>query len=298
MNPVPSICGNRIAMLFFCFAFCSPSFVQAQCIDTTASPTSSADVSFAGSDYSFSNPVNTLLNDGYDALAGSILQLTNKQTDYLQVKGFGFNIPTAASICGIEVTVVRKADNVLLNLATVTDYNVRVMKGGSPVGTNLADGTTQWSATNETVTYGGNGQLWGASWSPTEINSGNFGFSLSAEIHGTVALFPAARINYISMTVYYLDPTVLSEKPVPVHHNTPHAADSTTLKCYPNPATTFIEATGVIPGERVVLTDIYGKRVFQSAPALTNTIKIDVAHLQSGMYVISAGSRKIKIMKN
>lgn len=298
MNPVPTIRGNRIAMLFFCFAFCTTSFVQAQCIDTAASPTTSADVSFAGSDYSFGSPVNTLLNDGADAIAASILQISDKQTDYLQVKGFGFNIPTAASICGIKVTVVRKADNVLLNLATVTDYNVRVMKSGSPAGNNLADGITQWSSTNETVTYGGNGQLWGVSWTPTDVNSSNFGFSLSAEIHGTVALFPAARINYISMTVYYLDPTLLSEKPIPAHHNYNHTADNTTLKCYPNPATTIIQATGVIPGERVVLTDMYGKQVFQSAPALTNTMKIDMAHFQTGMYVISAGSRRIKIMKN
>src|SRR5262245_43455810 len=109
MNPVPAIRGNKIAVLLFCYVCFNTSLLRAQCVDTTASPTSSASVSFSGSDYSFHNPLNALTNDGTQAYAISLAQLFDKQTEYLQVKGFGFNIPTAASICGIQATVVRSA---------------------------------------------------------------------------------------------------------------------------------------------------------------------------------------------
>jgi hypothetical protein len=379
MQPVPVLRGNKLAMLFSCLAIFSAPLTRGQCIATSAnSPATSSDVPFAGSDYSFTNPLNTLLNDGLNAVAASVLQLSNKQTDYIQVKGFGFNIPAAATVCGIQVNVVRSAANVLLNLAYVTDYNVRMMKGGVLTGNNLADGTTQWPATNTTATYGGNGQLWGTTWTPTDINSANFGFSISAEIHGTVSLFPSAMINYISMTVYYLDPSVLPDKslqlhaasganrsavlswkgdavdesasvtiersgnvakwetvlgalkenattlqntfidskPLPgrsfyrlkitapsgeIHYSTVQPfelAGITTLKCYPNPVSNYIQVAGVLPGERVDLTDLLGQRVFLSAPALTNMVSIDMAHLQPGMYVVSAGNRKMKVQKN
>ena len=298
MYPVPEIRGNRFAMIF-CFVLFTTHFAQGQCIASgPKSPTASSSVSFAGSDYSFNNPLNTLVDDASNAVASSILSFSSRQTEYLQVKGFGFSIPAAATICGIEVTVVKSAANVLLNLATVTDYNVRVMKNGTPTGTNLADGITEWPSSDTYTTYGGTNQLWGTTWSPTDINNGNFGFSISAEINGTLALFPAAQINYISMTVYYLDPAVLSAsgavhstvKPVKV-------TDNTFIKCYPNPFTTTIQVAGITPGERVALTNMYGQRLYLSPPAVNNNVLIDVNDLQPGIYVISAGNNKMKIQK-
>lgn len=73
--------------------------------------------------------------------------------------------------------------------------------------------------------------------------------------------------------------------------------DITSTKCYPNPFTSFIKVTGVLPGEQVAITDIYGKRLCLSSPAINNSIKIDVSDLQPGMYVISTGKRKMKIQK-
>src|SRR3954464_13383974 len=110
MNPVPVIHGNKIAMLVICYVCFNTSFLQAQCIDTTANATVSASKPANGSIYSFSTPLSALNNDGNWASAASLIQLFgDKLTDQLQVKGFGFNIPTAASICGIQVRVVRSA---------------------------------------------------------------------------------------------------------------------------------------------------------------------------------------------
>jgi hypothetical protein len=381
MKPVPVLRGNKIAVLLFCYVCFNTSFANAQCVDTTASPTTSASVSTGVSIYSFNNPSNAFTNDGSRATASSLLQLFGDETtDYLQVKGFGFNIPTAASICGIEATVVRSASNVdlILHTSSVKDLDVRLMKNGTLTGTNEAHTSTEWPLLSDgNATYGGSSDLWGSSWSPADINSNNFGFSISAKIHGTASLFPAARINYISMTVYYLPPTTLQQRTLQlqVSNGTNHSAalswksntteegasyaiersangmkwqpvegppqhkvnasrftfidaqplsgqsfyrlkitfasgevrystvqpfeyiDNISLKCYPNPVSTIVQVTGVIPGERVVLTDLYGKCLFLSAPAKNNIIQLDVAHLQPGMYFISARNRKIKIQK-
>jgi hypothetical protein len=251
------------------------------------------------------------------------------------------------------------------------------LKNGTLTGTNEAATGAEWPLSDGNATYGGNSDLWGSSWSPGEINNSNFGFSISAKIHGTATLFPAARINYISLTVSYLDPTTLSQQALQFQvanganhsaalswklHTTDEGAayaiersvngikwqqlqglpqqnfnasvftfidaqplpgqsyyrlkitfssgevrystvqpfesiDNRSLKCYPNPVSTIVQVTGVIPGERVRVTDLYGKTLFLSAPAKNNVIQLDVAHLQRGMYLISTGNRKIKVQK-
>jgi hypothetical protein len=380
MYPLSVVCGNKIAMLLFCFVCFNASYLQAQCIATSAHTAAVANsVSYAGSTYAFDDPLNARVNDGYWATASSVLQLLgDRQTEYLQVKDFGFNIPTAASICGIEVNVIRSATNVdlVLHTASVKDYDVRVMKTGGPVGTN-AYTTTEWPSSDGTATYGGNGALWGTTWSPADVNSPDFGFSISAKIHGTATLFPTAQINYITITVYYLNPGTLTQQALQfqITNGANHSAvlswksnaadegalfaversvngikwqpvqcppkqnftspvftftdaqplpgqsfyrlkiigasgderystiqpfefiDHLFLECYPNPITNIVQIAGIIPGEPVMLSDMYGKCLFQSRPALNNLMQLDVAHLQAGMYVIGTRTRKIKVLK-
>ncbi len=71
----------------------------------------------------------------------------------------------------------------------------------------------------------------------------------------------------------------------------------TTIQCYPNPFTNVIQVTGMMAGELVTITDLYGNCLYRSAPAMNNSLKIDVSHLQPGMYVIGSGNRKIKMQK-
>lgn len=300
MNPIPENHGNKIALILFCYVLFTIRFAQAQCIAVGPnSPGTSASVSFTGSDFDFNNPANCLISDNNRATATPTVFLLSGQTEYLQATNFGFSIPTAATICGIEVNIERSATNLLLNFTSVTDNNVRIIKNGTRTGTNLANTSDPWPADNDaTATYGNNNELWGTSWSPTDINSSNFGIAVSAQITGIVGLLPSARINHISMTVYYLDPSVLSTsdtvrstvKPVKVTDNAP-------IKCYPNPFTSFIQVAGVVAGERVSVTDIYGQRLYLSAPAVSTTIQIDVNNLRPGIYVISTGKQKMKIQK-
>jgi hypothetical protein len=377
MYPVPENRGKRTAMFLLCFVLFFIQQARAQCIASGPnSPATSSSVSFSGSDYPFNDPSNALSDDKDLSVAASVFSLFNKQTEYLQVKDFGFSIPTAATICGIEVTVVKSAANVLLNLASVTDYDVRIIKSNALAGTNKAD-ADEWSSSDTYFTYGGVNDLWGTTWSPAEINSNTFGFSIAGEIETTVALFPSARIDHISMTVYYLDPSVLPAQSIQFNvanasnntamiswkqssfdettsfiversanglkweavngnpqknstaslltftDNRPLSGKSyyrlkimtaegntrytmsqpfeltnlTSLTCYPNPFTSVIQVKGIMAGERVAVTNMYGQRLYLSAPAVTNVHTIDIDDLQPGIYFISVGNRKIKVQK-
>ena len=140
MYPVPKTHGNKIVMILCFYLLSHSQFVKAQCIASGPnSPAASSSVSFPGSDYSFNDPLNVLTDDNNFSEASSVLSLFNKQTAYLQVTDFGFSIPTGATICGIEVTVVKRATNVLLNLASVTDYRVRVIKNNAFAPDDKAD---------------------------------------------------------------------------------------------------------------------------------------------------------------
>jgi hypothetical protein len=74
-------------------------------------------------------------------------------------------------------------------------------------------------------------------------------------------------------------------------------ADVTSLSCYPNPFKSVIQVKGLAVGEQVAVTNIMGQRVYLSAPAVNNTLSININDLQPGMYVINAGNRKMKVQK-
>lgn len=219
MYPVPKTLGNKVAMIL-CFSFLLDfQFVKSQCIASGPnSPATASSVSFSGSDWSFNNPTYVFANDVNRSSATALIDLLSSETDYLQATDFGFSIPTAASICGIELNVLKRTDRNFLNLSYVTDNDVRLIKGGTltPISSNQAE-TSKWPTTDTYSIYGDGNYLWGTSWSPSDINNSNFGISFSAKINDLASLLPKVEINYISITVYYLDPTILSAQSIQFH---------------------------------------------------------------------------------
>ena len=78
------------------------------------------------------------------------------------------------------------------------DVQVRLFSAGSPVGNNLANTTVDWPTTDASVTYGGAGNLWGATLTPAIINNTNFGVGISV-IGGNAAM----RIDHVTMRVFF-----------------------------------------------------------------------------------------------
>jgi hypothetical protein len=106
--------------------------------------------------------------------------LNNNSSNYLQGRSYGFAIPTNATIQGIEVAIGKLRESGQGN--EMYDNQVRLLKNGSVTGSNYAN-TANWTrdqGTPDVVNYGGQTDLWGVSWTPAEINAGNFGVAISA----------------------------------------------------------------------------------------------------------------------
>jgi len=120
-------------------------------------------------------------------------------SNYLEGTLYGFDIPTDAAIQGIEVIVTRNANP---PTTSVTDYEVRVLKAGVPVGENKASATA-WPNVLTAVTYGGPTDLWGTTWTPAEVNASNFGAAVSAQRDNNGNNDRTAVVDTIQITVYY-----------------------------------------------------------------------------------------------
>ena len=80
----------------------------------------------------------------------------------------------------------------------VVDNVVKLVRGGSVVGNNLAS-ASYWPASDALASYGGNSELWGTTLTAAQVNAADFGIVLSA----TTTTGATAAVDYIALTVYY-----------------------------------------------------------------------------------------------
>lgn len=157
--------------------------------------------------YSWGSAGNAANSDDAYALA-STPPFSSGDSNYLKVTNFGFSIPSGATIDGIEVGVEKTGSG--SGAANVVDNIVKLVKGGSVVGDDKSDGTTQWNNgytyVDYTATYGGSSDLWGESWTDSDINSSDFGMVISAALTGISGGGVIARIDHVKITVYYTEP--------------------------------------------------------------------------------------------
>ena len=83
--------------------------------------------------------------------------------------------------------------------ATVTDNDITLLKAG--VATGTAKSGAAWALSDALDSFGGAADLWGASWTPADINSATFGVQLSATSGGAIG----ASVDYVQITVSYTD---------------------------------------------------------------------------------------------
>ncbi|WP_127474683.1 hypothetical protein [Sulfurivermis fontis] len=127
-----------------------------------------------------------------------------QDSELLECTDFGFSIPVAATIDGISVRIERRAqvDN------RMRDRDLQLIKGGTTVGSNYAD-TTTWFPTSDTyASYGGAADLWGTTWTPAEINAGNFGVGLRVRKDTNSGGNTRAYVDHVEITIHYTDSAV------------------------------------------------------------------------------------------
>ena len=143
---------------------------------------------------------NAIGSDFGTAAQASLIGTTQSKT--LKVSGFGFTVPPAATIGGVEVLVHRFASQ-----PNVFDLSVKLTTAGSE---DKADTGTQWTtAVPADKTYGSASDQWGLSLTPAIVNGGTFGCELVAKHLAASPLGSVAQVFVVEIVVYYSEPVKL-----------------------------------------------------------------------------------------
>lgn len=132
-------------------------------------------------------------------------------TPELLVSGFNFAVPANAIIKGFEVVIERS-----VNTAAVTfgDNSVRLMKALSAIGTNNAS-VDVWPDSDASKTYGNSTNMWGTTWTPSEVNSAGFGLALAADCGLCGISSRTARVDNITINAFYTLPQIIIPTVIP-----------------------------------------------------------------------------------
>jgi hypothetical protein len=146
----------------------------------------------------WTNPDNAKVSDGVYA--------TNTNATYgvsqtLRATNFGFSIPTGATINGIlvEVQQLASASNTITDYTGGTTFPV-LSKAGSPIATGKAN-VAKWPTSEAYRSYGSSSDLWGETWTPTDINNSGFGVRVCCQNNSALT----ASVDHIRITVYYTE---------------------------------------------------------------------------------------------
>lgn len=132
------------------------------------------------------------------------VELLSNISHYLKATNFGFTIPAGATIDGILVEIEERG------FGSIKEYAIKIVKSDGSIGTtNKSTGATL-PTSDAYVEYGSSSDLWGESWSASDINNSNFGVVLALEEDSGLNDF--CIIDHIRITVYY---TEITPKPLP-----------------------------------------------------------------------------------
>lgn len=121
-------------------------------------------------------------------------------SDSLRPTGFNCQVPTNATVVGIEVLIERRSSSTSAT-DNWTDTSIRLVKAGTVVGDNKSTAAVWTNTTDAEFTYGGAADLWGTTWTPAEVNASDFGVSLQLRKIGSTSR--TASVDCIRVRVYF-----------------------------------------------------------------------------------------------
>lgn len=154
-------------------------------------PTTAADDAAVGA-VAWSNPDNILDAGGNYA---TCVLLLGQQSHYLKAQRYQELVPLDATVTGYQLTLMRSCNL----LSAAQDVTVQTLKAGVAVGDNKAAAGT-WPTSDAEQLYGADGDLWGWTPMPADINDALFGFRISV----SALLGVTPQIDHASLTVWYL----------------------------------------------------------------------------------------------
>jgi hypothetical protein len=138
----------------------------------------------------WTNPGNAGTDNGVLASNSS-----SGATDYLKATNFGFTIPSGATIVGIVVECEASTD------ASGNELQIRIVKGGA-VGATERSQSAAWAGV---ISRGSSSDLWGETWTDTDINAADFGFAISETGNAGGSVY----VDFMRVTVYYSEVPVI-----------------------------------------------------------------------------------------
>ncbi len=184
---------------FFCNIVAGIASLVSPAVNATtagpSSPTTNSEDTSNGGLISITNRNNAHASD--DVYTG--VSSNGTPTTYGVWTGFGFSIPSGATIDGIlfEIEANRTGPAGVIT-------GVRPVKGGTVGGNN--SGSITLSATDTYYSVGGATDLQGLTWTDSDINASNFGVAVTVN----QLAMGGARIDHIRTTIYYTAVTTVS----------------------------------------------------------------------------------------
>ena len=155
--------------------------------------------SLGGGGADWTNPGNAFSsNDAY-----ATASVDGSTTDPLRCLNYGFSVPLAATVVGIEVSVERRSNRTTNGGSR--DNSLFLVKGGAQVGSNLAT-TTTYTTADVVEVHGSPSELWGTTWTPVEVNAANFGAVFTATKPSGGGAAHTISVDHIFITVHYSNP--------------------------------------------------------------------------------------------
>ncbi len=151
----------------------------------------------------WTNPGNAVSSDDTDAqvICGAPCGFT---TQWLSAQNLSQPIPGSV-INGIELRI--EASGTLTGSGGVSLVNSAVIKGGVVQETTLILPSPVLTGTDAYMSAGGATELWGLSWSASDINASNFGIAVYATGNNSTFGVVSVDADHMQVKIYY---TVLS----------------------------------------------------------------------------------------
>lgn len=115
-------------------------------------------------------------------------------TSYLHLTTFGFSI--TEQVVGIKLTITGYVTS-----QSATSFTVKLLKSGTPIsGSSGSSNNFDLPESNGDTSFGGPTDLWGTTWSTSEVNASNFG----VRAYGTMILNTTATYytDAVEITIY------------------------------------------------------------------------------------------------
>lgn len=168
---------------------------------TTINNNESVDDGGTGSDITWLNGANAWgINNGLTATHSAPLATGITTSTWLRSQGYSANIPTTATITGIEAYVIAAGN-------TTSDamfIDVRLARAGVRESVGKNPNTAIAGTAYVSYVFGSPTDLWGASWTPADVNSYYFGSTIRTQLTAQGS-FGNVDIDAFQMKIYYTD---------------------------------------------------------------------------------------------